>query len=1458
MDQLPMRKINGKLFLGVLIGTAVAAVALFAVHQFQYQRIAQALLWQAHHAEEQGQIEREARYLSRYLEFNPHDDVQKARLGSLWAGDGFANAPRLRWRAVRLLDEVLAHDSNRPDLRRQLVKTALELGFSDSVKLARGHLEKLLAREAVLKQETSGPAVVDRDRGELIGFWGQLFEAESKPEEAMHCCRLAVRFAPETHTNYVRLAYLLRRQKESDPARRQNNHAEADECVERLVKANPTSHHSYLSRWRYRRDFDLIDFQGDKPLPGHVLLIEAANDVALARQRQPESCEVLLASADVERLVGQAAYDNLKATPAKREALLAEHRNTAYEYLQKGLRIQEAIPSRSASDGLRFQLLWHKGGLLLDDLKRADAKAPGDPTAPTPDQAHAWEKEVDQTVELVRKTQVSPAGADYLQGRVRVHERRWAEAAGLFEHSRTLLGSQPDLAVQVNLHLGQCYEQLEEPSQMLSAYQRVREFDPDSVAALLGIAAAEWSMQRLDSAATTYQQLVAIGKVPDKAWLDMARLQIQLQLQSNKPNWERVAFFLEQATKVLPDAIEVTLLRAEMWLAQKQPTKADDVLRQAQEKSPNEAELWAARIDLAVRRERPEIGEEVLKEAKERAGDSVTLRLAEARCLAGLLKKNSDDDAGRKAIWDRIDRLAFGADGMTEEDRGRLLSGLAHAQLLAGNEAGSRRFWQQLALLPRYETDLRLRLLLFDLSLKLNDDDGVEKALADIRKLERGEGGYARYGQALRRLERAEKLRQAGQATEAAAELAEARVLLDHVEVQRPNWPAVQLARSQVHKLEGNPDQAIKDLREAIKNGERGPEAIRELANLLMDRGMHEEASQELENVRESVLSADPGLGRLVTIVALRRQRYDEAWTNANKWFPPDSKNFKDQIFLGRVQATRGSPEAEQHFRKAIELAPQEPAAWVALVQFLAGQRRTADAEAEIQKARATLSAEKATLALAQCYEVCGNSVEAEKLYRSASDASPKDVSVLRAAANFRLRSGQVGKAEPLLRKILNGEAGEASAGDREWARHGLALVLANGTDFERFREALHLEGLRLDANGQLVTERGREEGTEQQKNQARVLATQLGQRQFRQAAIELFSALEGKKTLLPPDRYILALLYEADGKWQRAQAILRELANKPPASPQHIAQLVHSLLIHRDLDAPPPEEVEKWIENLEDLERSMNVGPNGFASVEMRARLYEARKQGDKALTLLRQHVNRPNANPEERLLELDSLRRQKRFDEAYKVCEAMWTKCKPEVAGGASVAILRSMKPTDAQVKLLEDRLKKASEANKKSTVLLLHLADLYDLRGRYPEAEQLYKKVLNERKEGSNIVALNNLAWLLAHREGGAPEALQHIQAAVNGIGRRADLLDTRGLVYLRLGKHDAALADFREANEDAPTPTRQFHLAKAYYDSRNRAAAMDVLKKAIVQGKLPQDVHPTEQDECRQLLEQLNIR
>src|SRR5207244_4978990 len=139
--------------------------------------------------------------------------------------------------------------------------------------------------------------------------------------------------------------------------------------------------------------------------------------------------------------------------------------------------------------------------------------------------------------------------------------------------------------------------------------------------------------------------------------------------------------------------------------------------------------------------------------------------------------------------------------------------------------------------------------------------------------------------------------------------------------------------------------------------------------------------------------------------------------------------------------------------------------------------------------------------------------------------------------------------------------------------------------------------------------------------------------------------------------------------------------------------------------------------------------------------------------------------------------------------------------------------MNPTDAQVASVEKHLQAALLKKPESNALRMHLADLYDKRGQYDKAADIYRAVL--KTEPNNVVALNNLAWLLAHRSGEADQALAYIDKAVQGIGRRADLLDTRGVVHLARKDPAKALADLREANSEAATPVRLLHLARAHH-------------------------------------------
>jgi cellulose synthase operon protein C len=318
---------------------------------------------------------------------------------------------------------------------------------------------------------------------------------------------------------------------------------------------------------------------------------------------------------------------------------------------------------------------------------------------------------------------------------------------------------------------------------------------------------------------------------------------------------------------------------------------------------------------------------------------------------------------------------------------------------------------------------------------------------------------------------------------------------------------------------------------------------------------------------------------------------------------------------------------------------------------------------------------------------------------------------------------------------------------------------------------------------------------------------------------------------------------------------------------PAYLSQYAQVLLHQGKTEKARLDEALLVVGRLEQMETTRQLERGAFGTVELRARVLEAQDKGKEALEMLQTFAHRRGAKPEDLLLPVASLGRQKQIPAAFDLCdkEDLWKLCPPQVIGGVSVALLRAMPTADEHRDRIQHWLEETIKANPKVTVLKMHLADLYDLRGDYEKAKEVHRDILKD--EPSNVVALNNLASLMSlNAEQGkklnadqGKEALKYVETAISGMGRRADLLDTRGQVQLALGNTTAALTDFKEASEDMPSASRLFHLARAQYEARDREAAQRTLQKARADfGLQPSAVHPTEQQVCQTLLSELKVR
>ena len=1409
-----MRRFNTRLFLWLLGTTAGLTGLVFLVHYLQTGRIGRALLWQAHRAEEQGHPEQTARYLSRYLDFVPEDHEERANLGRVLGNLVVAADKKVsyhtRQQALFVLEQVVARDPQRQDMRRLLVRVAMDL---DRPEVALEHLNQL---HAALPED-----------GGVDALLGQCHEAQEHYADAAVCYWQAIEHDPKERDSYVRLAALLRRPDRAQwaPAAGDPDQVlkkDPDTVLGMLVSRNGGDWQALLARWHERSPLDLKDPQKRA---------EAGRDVEEALRLAPEEADVLLAAAELARANGKP--DEARAHLRKGCGL---HPDEQRLYLALAdLEFADGKPDRaiaSINEGLKAlpdqpNLLWMLSNLLIDTGDREKAE-------------HA--------IARLAKTDTAASGLAYLRARVLLLQGRWSEAAGLLENTRPTMEhdrAAPGLLNQVDLYLAECYERLDEPEQRLAVYNRLiaretkrDETSPALVTALQGRAATLWATGHLDEAVEQQQEFMKRPDAPPAGWAEVARLLLARNLLKGGQDWKEVEEALDRAEKAQPRAVEVPLLRARVLVVHQDFERARAVLEEARKKFPDKVEPWTALVALAEVQKQPEQAAQLLKDAEAKTGDSIALRLARASLWAA--------QPGRKESDPFPAELAEGLEKLqpapTAEEQTGLLRGLVESAYGAGKVADALALWGRLAEMPSHQHDVRIKLVLFDLALEANDRAALDRAQEGIRHAEGGQGPLSSYAEAMRLL-RAEK-------PEPAA-LDRAGTLVDAVAVQRESWPAVWLAQAELARLKNNPDQAIGHYQKAVELGERSPEVIRQLARLLDQRGHRAEADTLLQKLPPEAM-AGSDLPWLAADIALRQQDPARALTLARAAVRKDSRDYRDYLRRGAVLAANGKlEEAGVDLRRAVELAPEQPDAWLALVQFLVRTGHADDARATLLKEAGTkVPKDQASLTLAEGYELLGEPDRAREQYGQAVKEKPEDFAARKRAAGFAMRAGPLADAEALLRPVVAGQV-KAPPADAAWARRGLALVLSADPDEKHFTEALALVGLRLE-DGKVVPDArapafAGEELVCEQRARAEVLAAR-PQRACRTEAIARLEDLAQHGATTPDDQFLLAKLYDQDGAATRAGDLLLRLTADNPNNPSYLGY--YGQMLFREHKVPQAEAV---ADQLAELEKKRQLEPGTLGSVELRAQVLEAQGEGPRAVDLLRGYAQRKGARPENVILVIASLARQQRFDDALAACEEAWKTCPADDIGTASLAVLRAMKPSPEQCRPIERHLLEAQKKDPRSTAFLMLLADLYDLQGNYPEAQKTYRKVLEQEKD--NVVAMNNLAWLLAQTSGDADEALRLIQQAIKLQGERAELLDTRAAVELAKSQVDAAIKDLDRATADSPSPSRYFRLALAYHRAKDREAARTALERAKSSGLKPEQLHPIEQTALRKVTSEL---
>jgi tetratricopeptide (TPR) repeat protein len=161
--------------------------------------------------------------------------------------------------------------------------------------------------------------------------------------------------------------------------------------------------------------------------------------------------------------------------------------------------------------------------------------------------------------------------------------------------------------------------------------------------------------------------------------------------------------------------------------------------------------------------------------------------------------------------------------------------------------------------------------------------------------------------------------------------------------------------------------------------------------------------------------------------------------------------------------------------------------------------------------------------------------------------------------------------------------------------------------------------------------------------------------------------------------------------------------------------------------------------------------------------------------------------------------------------------------------------------------------------SAGVMVRLGVLLYTSGRSAEAATLYKRALELQPD--NLVAINNLAWILCEEQKNFKEALELANRGLVKAPDYVDLIDTRGMAFYRLGQYDKARQDFERCVHLYPSSApaivaSYFHLGKCLADLGEKNRAIEQLNKALELNKELGALGGAELTETHRLLEQLS--
>ena len=600
------------------------------------------------------------------------------------------------------------------------------------------------------------------------------------------------------------------------------------------------------------------------------------------------------------------------------------------------------------------------------------------------------------------------------------------------------------------------------------------------------------------------------------------------------------------------------------------------------------------------------------------------------------------------------------------------------------------------------------------------------------------------------------------------------------------------------------------------------------VASLLFVGGKPKEARTEVEEVlKVSPTHADA----LLLLVNSAATTNDVAAVRARLESLAATNQKDSAIFLGLgVLAVRSGDTnaAEARFKRAIEIEPKSRVNNLTIGNFYAGRGDTNKAEVHLKAAMDNAPVRSVErLSYAQFLTKTDRSEEAKKFLEESVAKEPDFIAGWNALTQIAFSRNDRDKA----REYIKG-AFARDPQNREALLNQARLRIAEG-DFKT--AALELEKLAQRFPRDAQTHYHLANAYLGDAEPARAIASlnqaissntnhvdailmrarlQISQGDVNNATADL-NRLIRQFPRLPQSYYLLASAYRSRGTMEDALAVYNAVTKLFPTDPQ-AHQMIAGIQVQQ----------RKLADARKAYEAALAINADYLPAIDDLIDLDIHAKQYDAALARIQTYLRKYPDKPMPHLLHAKVLQAQSKIDDAEKSIKKA-IELDPEFAPAhrTLAQFYIQTQQTDQAIAKLEAMIQK----NAKDIGSLVQVGMLYEAKTNYSRAQEVYEAALTVNPR--NVVALNNLAFILSEQTGDLERSYQYARRARDVSPYDGYTADTLGWITWKQGNYPQALSILQQSAERLPDhPEVQYHLGMAYYMTGSKELALAALTKA----------------------------